>query len=75
MLPYVLNETLVCQFKYWNQTIRQGMRYNQEFYTLKQFFAVEERIQAYGLALKLCNEGHTACITVSQACYGVWIRL
>lgn len=75
MLPLVLNEKSVYLFKYWNQGIQQGMRYNNQFYRLSQTFTIEGRLTAYNLAGELSDNGIMACVTCSPQGYSVWVNL
>lgn len=75
MLPLVLNEKSVHRFKYWNQGIQQGMRYDHQFYRLSRTFAIEDRLTAYNLAGELSDNGIITCVTCSPQEYSVWVNL
>jgi len=74
-LPSVTNESLIHQFKYWHQGIRQGMHYNDELYMLWQSYPVQERLSAYAEAYKHTEAGAIVCITASGKKYCVWLSL
>jgi len=73
--PFVLDECLVSRFKYWNAGIRQGMRHNNELYTLFQAFSINERLKAYAVGYEQTEKGVNVCITVSRQSYCVWLSL
>lgn len=75
MVPYVLDETLVCLFNYWNQGIQQGMRYGNELYSLFRSYSSHERSAAYALAFEESEKGKQVCITVSSHKYQIWVQL
>lgn len=74
-LPSVISESLVNQFKYWDQTIRQGMYYNNELYTYFQKYTLAERLKAYTIAGEQTEQGLGVCITVSKTHYSIWLNL
>lgn len=74
-LPSVTNESLIQQFKYWHQGIRQGMQYNNELYMLWQSYSAQERLTAYAEAYKHTEAGAIVCITVTGKKYCVWLSL
>lgn len=75
LLPFVLDESLVCLFTYWEQEILQGMRYGDELYTLFQSYPTQERLKAYQSASEQVEIGIAVCITVSKTSYCVWLNL
>lgn len=75
MVLYVLNETLIYRFNYWNQGLRQGMRYRDGLYTHLQSYPIHERSKAYSYAFEEMERGVHSCITVSQFEYNVWASL
>lgn len=74
-LPSVVNEDLVHPFKYWNEKIQQGIRYNNELYALFQSYSIDERLRAYGIAYEHAEQGTHVCITVSKTRYSIWLSL
>jgi hypothetical protein len=73
--PSVINESLVHRFKYWEEGIHQGIRYNNELYASIQSYPTTERLKAYETAYEQARQGHSVCITVSKAHYEVWLNL
>jgi hypothetical protein len=74
-LPLVVNEALVHPFKYWNEKIQQGIRYNNELYALFQTYSIDERLRAYEMAYEHAEQGAHVCITVSKTRYSIWLNL
>lgn len=74
-LPLVIDESLVCLFKYWQQGIQEGMRHSQELYSLLQTYPLNDRTAAYVTANKQAALGLEVCITVSKYHYRVWLKL
>lgn len=75
LFPSVLDERLICLFKYWDKGILQGMRLGGELYTLLKIYPSKERLKAYSDAQEQIRAGESVCITVSKSGYSVWIRL
>lgn len=73
--PLVLDEGLVIPFKYWDEGIQSGIRYNNELYAHHQSFSPNERLKAYEVAYAQTEQGIRVCITVSKICYTVWLSL
>lgn len=74
-LPSVVDEMLVRKFKYWNQSLQQGMCYQDSLYTYCQSYSVEDRLKAYTVGCEYTEQGISTCITVSKAGYSVWVKL
>lgn len=74
-LPLVIDESLVCLFKYWQHGIQDGMRHNQELYSLLQSYPLSDRMAAYVTANKQAALGLEVCITVAKYHYRVWLKL
>jgi len=73
MLPYVLDETLVRFFNYWDQQkIQRGMQYDHELYTHLKAYPLSDRLSAYTVAFQHIETGYSVCITVSKQGYDVW---
>ncbi|XGV98708.1 MAG: hypothetical protein ACAF41_07160 [Leptolyngbya sp. BL-A-14] len=66
---------MVSLFKYWNDGIKQGMRYGSELYTHAQSYSASERLKAYDAAYGHIAQGSTVCITVSKTHYSLWLCL
>jgi hypothetical protein len=75
VLPIVVDANLTHQFKYWNEGVQQGMRYNHELFTHHHSYAPEERLKAYATGFELSDLGRKVCITVSAKGYSVWLDL
>jgi hypothetical protein len=73
--PMVIDECLISCFKYWDGSVKQGMRYNQELYGLLQTYEADERLQAYTVAYNQAEQGNLICITVSKTSYRLWLGL
>ncbi|MBW4520799.1 MAG: hypothetical protein KME16_13985 [Scytolyngbya sp. HA4215-MV1] len=73
--PIVVDANLTHQFKYWNNGVQQGMRYNHELFTHHHSYAPEERLKAYAAGFELTDLGRKVCITVSAKGYSVWCDL
>lgn len=74
-LPSVTTENLIQRFNYWHRGIRQGMRYNNELYTLLESYSSKERLKAYAVAHQHTEAGTIVCITVTGTSYCVWLSL
>lgn len=73
--PPVVVEKLVTPFKYWDESIQNGMRYQNELYTQLQRFSTDDRLQAYAQGYEEVLAGHKVCITVSERGYVLWRAL
>lgn len=75
-LPTVLNEHQVHLFAFYlHNSIRQGMRHQQELYGEAYRFNLDERLSAYAFASELIQTGCSVVITVSKQSYRLWVRL
>ncbi len=73
--PLVIQENLVSRFRYWNESIQEGMYFNSDLYTHFQSFSVVHRLNAYAVAYEQIEQGNTVCITASETCYIIWLCL
>ncbi|NJL55876.1 hypothetical protein HC928_12300 [bacterium] len=73
--PSVVNEVLIYKFTYWNQSLKTGMRYGNELYTLFQSYSIEDRLKANDVAYEHISKGIQVCITVSKTHYTIWLNL
>ncbi len=73
--PFVIQEDLVSRFRYWNESIQEGMYFNNDLYTYFRSFSAAHRLNAYAAAYEQIEQGNTVCITVSETCYIVWLCL
>jgi hypothetical protein len=76
MLPLVLSHELVHPFKFWyDHELQEGMCSGKELYRLVEKFATNDRQRAFGLAVKLAEQGSQVCVTCMRAEYCVWVSL
>jgi len=75
LLPSVVDEQLICQFKYWDEKVLHGMVHRNEIYTLFRAYSHQDRLKAYADAEQQTSKGIVVCITVSKANYCVWLNL
>ncbi|MFQ4138068.1 hypothetical protein PGN35_017290 [Nodosilinea sp. PGN35] len=75
MHPLVIQESLVYRFRYWNETVQEGMYFNNDLYTYFQAFPVASRLTAYATAYEQIQQGNSVCITVSESRYILWLCL
>lgn len=73
--PLVTKEDLVSRFCYWNESVQEGMYFNNDLYTYFQSFSVAHRLNAYAVAYEQIEQGNTVCITASETQYIVWLCL
>ncbi|PSB27256.1 hypothetical protein [Stenomitos frigidus] len=74
-LPLVINESQVRPFKYWQEGIQQGIRYNNDLYAHFQSYSKTERLKAYDIASEQAQKGVSVCMTVSKTHYTIWLSL
>lgn len=74
-LPTIVNESLVHQFRYWENHIKVGMRYRDELYILLQSYPIAKRLKACDLGCEYQRRGVDVCITVSKTTYSIWLNL
>ncbi|MDX2217272.1 MAG: hypothetical protein SFY66_28655 [Oculatellaceae cyanobacterium bins.114] len=74
-LPFMVHESLVSRFTYWDVKLRFGMQYGVELYTLFQSYPIEDRLKASDVACEQTLSEIQVCITVSKATYSVWLNL
>lgn len=74
-LPTIVNESLVHQFRYWEDHVKVGMRYRHELYTLLQSYPIAERLKACDLGCEYQRRGIEVCITASKTTYSIWLNL
>jgi hypothetical protein len=74
-LPPIIDESLVHLFKFWDQGIHSGMRYNNELYALFQSYPIQERLKACAIACEHTEKGVNVCVTASKTTYSVWLNL
>ncbi len=75
MLPSIISEKSIQQFKYWAQGVQQGMRYGNQLYVLHRSYAISDRLSAYSLGCQLSEQRIKVCLTVSDHGYAVWVEL
>ncbi|WP_448562634.1 hypothetical protein [Trichothermofontia sp.] len=73
--PLVINEEVVTLFKYWQDTIQEGMRCGEELYRHFRSLDLHDRLRAYDLGWKLAQSGYPVCVTCSSQRYAVWVSL
>jgi hypothetical protein len=71
----VVVEGLVTRFKYWNETIQDGIQYQGDLYTCVKTYPVAERLQAFAEGQEYTAAGSKVCITVSKEKYTLWVGL
>lgn len=74
-LPIVIHEHLVHRFKYWNQCVRDGMRFKTELYEYCEAYHLTDRLKAYSVGCEYANTGKLVCITISNREYIIWLGL
>jgi hypothetical protein len=74
-LPTIVNESLVHQFRYWDNQIKVGMRYRNELFTLLQSYPIDDRLKASDLGCEYQRQGIEVCITASKSTYSIWLNL
>ena len=76
MLPLVLSHELVHPFKFWyDDELRNGMCSGKELYQLVEKFGADGRQKAFGLAVRLAEQGNQVSVTCMRSEYCVWISL
>ena len=73
-LPVVV-ENLVTRFKYWDQTIQEGIQYRGDLYKCVKAYAVTERAQAFAEGQAYVMQRQKVCITLSEKSYTLWVCL
>jgi hypothetical protein len=73
--PLVIQESLVCRFRYWSESIQEGMYFKHDLYTYFQSFSAANRLAAYAAAYEQIEQGNAVCITVSETRYIIWLSL
>ncbi len=71
----VVVEGLVTHFKYWNETIQDGIQYQGDLYKYVRTYPIMERLQAFAEAQEYAATGNKVCITVSKENYTLWMGL
>ncbi len=76
MLPLVLSHELVHPFKFWyDNELQDGMCSGKELYRLVEKCGTRDRQRAFGLAVKLAEQGSHVCVTCMRAEYCIWVGL
>lgn len=76
VLPALLAEGLIHRFNFWfDDGMRQGMRYGDDLYELAYEFNARSRSEAFQSACELMRHEISAVITVSLTRYTVWVSL
>ncbi len=73
--PRVIPEDLVSRFRYWSETVREGMCFDGELYTCFRSFSAAHRLNAYAEAYEQIEQGNTVCVTASDTHYIIWFCL
>ncbi|NJN22588.1 MAG: hypothetical protein HC812_17195 [Leptolyngbya sp. RL_3_1] len=64
-IPVVV-EGLVTRFKYWNETVQEGIQYQGDLYTCVKTYSVAERLQTFAEGQEYIAAGSKVCITRFQ---------
>jgi hypothetical protein len=75
MLPNVISESCISRFKYWDNTVKDGMFFQNKFYTPIDRFAPQKRLVAYDTGCEFSSQGIKVCITVAESGYVLWQEL
>jgi hypothetical protein len=67
MLPILVPESSVLRFKYWDEVIREGIFFQNNFYTSIHHFDADKRSVAFDKGCEIANQGFKTCITVSES--------
>ena len=73
--PIVVKESLVSRFRYWNESVQEGMYFNHDLYTYFRCFSAAHRLNAYAAAYDQIEQGNTVCLTASETHYIIWLCL
>ena len=68
----LVHDQRVEKFCYWENGIRQGMQFENQFYRHVASVREEKRMEAYALTDALREAGSAVCLTVSPDGYSVW---
>ncbi len=75
-VPSVVTEPQITRFKFYlDQSVQDGMTYQNELYRLAQAFPSRDRQTAYRYGCELVGQGVPTIISVSKQHYLVWISL
>lgn len=74
--PPVVTEPQIKRFKFYiDQSVQDGMTYQNELYRLVKEFTITDYYAAYHCGCDLIGQGVPTVISVSQQHYLVWISL
>lgn len=72
MFPIVISDSQISRFNYWDSSIKEGMFFKDQIYTLVKQFDSENRLKAFTQGCQICGQGIPACITVTNSNYTLW---
>jgi hypothetical protein len=73
ILPVVVPHDSVCCFRYWQDGVKEGMRYKNELYVLVGRYSAADRLAVYDKSLELSGQGKDLCITTVRGTdYSLW---
>ncbi len=79
MFPNVIPESVISRFKYWDDTVKEGMFFQNRLYTPIRRFNSKERLAAYDMGCQISGQGVKVCISVvesgARSGYVLWQEL
>ena len=76
VLPLVIEETALFQFKFWlNNQIQDGMHYQYEMFCRLHTVASDKRARLYRCGCKLSQSGTPTIISLNEHSCSLWVSL